>query len=71
MATGTYRRCDVFDTIRDVETFKIEVTTADGKKTVYSKTCDLSPKALKRFEAFMKRATTPPTQAKEEAESES
>jgi len=65
MATETVKRCDIFDTKKDVGTYCLSIVEVVGdgceSSEVRNITLDLSPKALTRLLAAVDKGTTPPS----------
>lgn len=60
MGERAFLFCDVFNTIKGTGKFSIEVKDSEGRP-VWSKSPDLSPRAVDRLKRFLIRATQPPT----------
>ena len=63
--TETKTRCDVFGTVKDVETYTVSVYrehdgSTESRVEVVSTSVDLSPRALERLQGLIRRGVNPP-----------
>lgn len=64
--TETKKRCDVYGTAKNVESYRVEIVKRDDENTpddgvlLRGVDIDLSPRAYDRLIAFLERGTTAP-----------